>query len=174
MHRHDQIGRHVFKTMTSPGADAGRDRRGARRHSVGERPPPRAGAPRTRGRAHPVLVEAERSCGSISPASGSICGEARRCRHGVSAGGLGGLPHHPVRRNAILRADRAADRQATAVRAVGAANGRNPVSIIAPCHRVIGSTGKFTGFAGGLDVKAQLLALEGARGLAELLMPIAP
>jgi methylated-DNA-[protein]-cysteine S-methyltransferase len=49
-----------------------------------------------------------------------------------------------------------------AARAVGAANGRNPVSIIAPCHRVIGSTGKLTGFAGGLDVKARLLALEGA------------
>jgi methylated-DNA-[protein]-cysteine S-methyltransferase len=51
-----------------------------------------------------------------------------------------------------------------AVRAVGAANGRNPVSIVAPCHRVIGSTGKLTGFAGGLDVKARLLALEGANG----------
>jgi len=50
-----------------------------------------------------------------------------------------------------------------AVRAVGAANGRNPVSIIAPCHRVIGSTGKLTGFAGGLDAKARLLALEGAK-----------
>ena len=50
-----------------------------------------------------------------------------------------------------------------AVRAVGAANGRNPVSIVAPCHRVIGSTGKLTGFAGGLGVKAQLLAFEGAK-----------
>jgi methylated-DNA-[protein]-cysteine S-methyltransferase len=50
-----------------------------------------------------------------------------------------------------------------AVRAVGAANGRNPVSIVAPCHRVIGSTGKLTGFAGGLDAKAHLLALEGAK-----------
>lgn len=49
-----------------------------------------------------------------------------------------------------------------AVRAVGAANGRNPLSIVAPCHRVIGATGKLTGFAGGLDVKARLLALEGA------------
>jgi methylated-DNA-[protein]-cysteine S-methyltransferase len=48
-----------------------------------------------------------------------------------------------------------------AVRAVGAANGRNPIAIIAPCHRVIGSTGKLTGFAGGLDAKARLLALEG-------------
>jgi methylated-DNA-[protein]-cysteine S-methyltransferase len=50
-----------------------------------------------------------------------------------------------------------------AVRAVGAANGRNPISIIAPCHRVIGSTGALTGFAGGLEVKAHLLGLEGAR-----------
>jgi methylated-DNA-[protein]-cysteine S-methyltransferase len=49
-----------------------------------------------------------------------------------------------------------------ASRAVGAANGRNPVSIVAPCHRVIGSTGELTGFAGGLDTKAFLLALEGA------------
>jgi methylated-DNA-[protein]-cysteine S-methyltransferase len=48
-----------------------------------------------------------------------------------------------------------------AVRAVGAANGRNPVSIVAPCHRVIGSSGALTGFAGGLDAKAYLLALEG-------------
>jgi methylated-DNA-[protein]-cysteine S-methyltransferase len=50
----------------------------------------------------------------------------------------------------------------TAIRAVGAANGRNPLSIVAPCHRVIGSTGALTGFAGGLEVKAFLLALEGA------------
>jgi methylated-DNA-[protein]-cysteine S-methyltransferase len=44
---------------------------------------------------------------------------------------------------------------------VGAANGRNPISIVAPCHRVIGSTGKLTGFAGGLETKAFLLAHEG-------------
>lgn len=47
-----------------------------------------------------------------------------------------------------------------AVRAVGAANGKNPLSIMAPCHRVIGSNGKLTGFAGGLSVKAFLLELE--------------
>lgn len=47
-----------------------------------------------------------------------------------------------------------------ATRAVGAANGRNPVSIIVPCHRVIGASGKLTGFAGGLDAKAHLLGLE--------------
>jgi methylated-DNA-[protein]-cysteine S-methyltransferase len=51
----------------------------------------------------------------------------------------------------------------TAVRAVGAANGRNPISIIAPCHRVVGATGALTGFAGGLKTKAYLLKLEGGR-----------
>ena len=45
----------------------------------------------------------------------------------------------------------------SACRAVGAANGQNPLGIIVPCHRVIGSTGKLTGFAGGLDAKAWLL-----------------
>jgi methylated-DNA-[protein]-cysteine S-methyltransferase len=55
----------------------------------------------------------------------------------------------------------------TAVRAVGAANGRNPISIIAPCHRVIGSNGKLTGFAGGLEAKALLLGLEEAGGAAK-------
>jgi methylated-DNA-[protein]-cysteine S-methyltransferase len=48
----------------------------------------------------------------------------------------------------------------TAVRAVGAANGRNPISIVTPCHRVIGSDGALTGFAGGLATKEHLLRLE--------------
>lgn len=48
-----------------------------------------------------------------------------------------------------------------ASRAVGAANGQNPIPIIAPCHRVIGASGALTGFGGGLDVKVRLLALEG-------------
>ena len=47
-----------------------------------------------------------------------------------------------------------------AVRAVGAAIGRNPISVMVPCHRVIGSSGDLTGFAGGLDTKKFLLALE--------------
>ena len=47
-----------------------------------------------------------------------------------------------------------------AVRAVGAANGKNPISIIAPCHRVIGASGALTGFAGGLAAKKFLLTLE--------------
>ena len=47
-----------------------------------------------------------------------------------------------------------------AVRAVGAANGRNPLPIVVPCHRVIGSSGDLTGFGGGLDTKEALLRLE--------------
>jgi methylated-DNA-[protein]-cysteine S-methyltransferase len=50
----------------------------------------------------------------------------------------------------------------TATRAVGAANGRNPVPIVLPCHRVIGSDGSLTGFGGGLPTKQFLLQLEGA------------
>ena len=49
----------------------------------------------------------------------------------------------------------------TAYRAVGAANGKNPISIVAPCHRVIGTDGTLTGFAGGLKAKEYLLGLEG-------------
>jgi methylated-DNA-[protein]-cysteine S-methyltransferase len=51
--------------------------------------------------------------------------------------------------------------QPGAARAVGAANGRNPLPILVPCHRVIGGNGSLTGFAGGLAVKRQLLVLEG-------------
>jgi methylated-DNA-[protein]-cysteine S-methyltransferase len=54
--------------------------------------------------------------------------------------------------------------QPTAFRAVGAAVGRNPISIIAPCHRVLGSSGSLTGFAGGLPAKQRLLALEQSSG----------
>ncbi len=49
-----------------------------------------------------------------------------------------------------------------AMRAVGAANGKNPISIVLPCHRVIGANGSLTGFAGGLEAKKHLLLLEGA------------
>ncbi|MDF1485723.1 methylated-DNA--[protein]-cysteine S-methyltransferase [Ramlibacter sp. H39-3-26] len=51
-----------------------------------------------------------------------------------------------------------------AVRAVGAAVGRNPVSVVVPCHRVLGADGGLTGYAGGLERKSALLALEGAGG----------
>ena len=49
-----------------------------------------------------------------------------------------------------------------AVRAVGAAVGRNPISVVVPCHRVLGSDGSLTGYAGGLERKSRLLQLEGA------------
>jgi methylated-DNA-[protein]-cysteine S-methyltransferase len=52
--------------------------------------------------------------------------------------------------------------QPAAVRAVGAAVGRNPLSIVVPCHRVLGSDGSLTGYAGGLQRKSALLQLEGA------------
>jgi methylated-DNA-[protein]-cysteine S-methyltransferase len=51
-----------------------------------------------------------------------------------------------------------------AMRAVGAANGSNPIPIVVPCHRVIGSSGELTGFGGGLETKARLLEIEGAHG----------
>ncbi len=50
-----------------------------------------------------------------------------------------------------------------ASRAVGGANGKNPISIIIPCHRVIGASGGLTGFAGGLDIKSHLLDFENSR-----------
>ncbi|MDN5759058.1 MAG: methylated-DNA--[protein]-cysteine S-methyltransferase, partial [Tomitella sp.] len=56
----------------------------------------------------------------------------------------------------------------TAVRAVAAANGRNPISIIVPCHRVIGSDGALVGYGGGLDRKTYLLHLEAGGGQAAL------
>ena len=59
-----------------------------------------------------------------------------------------------------------------AVRAVGAANGRNPLPIVVPCHRVIGSNGALTGFAGGLEVKRFLLDLERATGASHHALPV--
>ncbi len=54
----------------------------------------------------------------------------------------------------------------SAVRAVGAANGRNPLAIVVPCHRVVGADGALVGYAGGLEAKRRLLDLE--RGAREL------
>lgn len=71
---------------------------------------------------------------------------------------LAGIPFGETRSYADIA--RAIGRPA-ATRAVGAANGRNPLSIVLPCHRVVGSTGALTGFAGGLSAKRWLLAHEG-------------
>ncbi|MBM7846946.1 methylated-DNA--[protein]-cysteine S-methyltransferase [Arthrobacter roseus] len=67
------------------------------------------------------------------------------------------IPYGETRTYAQL-ADALGDRKA--IRAVGTANGRNPLSIIVPCHRVVGSDGSLTGFAGGLERKEYLLGLE--------------
>ncbi|OJV44014.1 MAG: cysteine methyltransferase [Acidobacteriales bacterium 59-55] len=72
---------------------------------------------------------------------------------------LRGIPYGETRTYAQL-AD--AIGNPAAIRAVGLANGRNPISIVVPCHRVIGSDGGLTGYAGGLERKSFLLELEGA------------
>lgn len=57
--------------------------------------------------------------------------------------------------------------QPSAIRAVARANGANPLAVVIPCHRVIGANGSLTGYAGGLQLKARLLTLEGARFVAQ-------
>jgi methylated-DNA-[protein]-cysteine S-methyltransferase len=156
--------RHVHKTVHSPvgrltmiASDAGlaailweNDRPGRVRLAIG-----------VEDRDHPVLVEAERQLAQYFAGT--------RKEFGVTLD-VAGTPFQRKVWSALLtipfgetRSYRQIATQIgspAAVRAVGAANGRNPVSIMAPCHRVIGSTGKLTGFAGGLDVKARLLAHE--------------
>jgi methylated-DNA-[protein]-cysteine S-methyltransferase len=61
-----------------------------------------------------------------------------------------------------------------AVRAVGAAVGRNPLSVVVPCHRVVGASGSLTGYAGGLDRKEVLLRLENALAPARAIVPSRP
>jgi len=78
---------------------------------------------------------------------------------------LRNIPYGETRTYAQL-ADAIGNR--AAIRAVGLANGRNPISIVVPCHRVIGSDGSLTGYAGGLDRKRFLLELEGAAPLRQL------
>lgn len=74
------------------------------------------------------------------------------------------IPYGSTISYAIL-AHRAGNDQAC--RAVGAANGRNPLPIIVPCHRVIGANGSLTGFGGGIEAKRRLLKLEGAAVVAD-------
>lgn len=116
----------------------------------------------TRDDAHPVLVKAERQLAEY------FRGERRSFDlpldfHGTEFqkavwAGLLEIPYGETRSYGQL-AQRL--KRPKASRAVGAANGKNPISIITPCHRVIGASGKLTGFAGGLEAKAFLLGLEG-------------
>jgi methylated-DNA-[protein]-cysteine S-methyltransferase len=114
---------------------------------------------------HPVLVEAGRQLGEY------FAGKRRAFSVKLNFvgtdfqkkvwGALLEIPFGETRSYAQI-AERIGDPKAT--RAVGAANGKNPISIISPCHRVIGSSGALTGFAGGLAVKRALLGLESGRG----------
>ena len=113
---------------------------------------------------HPVLVEAERQLNEYF--------ERKRTTFSIGLD-FHGTPFQKKVWRALLEIPfgqtrtygdvAAAVGEPRAFRAVGAANGRNPVSIIAPCHRVVGATGRLTGFAGGLEAKAFLLRLEGVR-----------
>jgi methylated-DNA-[protein]-cysteine S-methyltransferase len=113
-------------------------------------------------RKHSVLVETERELGEYFASrrkAFSVALDMRGTRFQKDVWeALLAIPFGETRSYGQL-AKQLGNPQAT--RAVGAANGRNPVSIIVPCHRVIGASGKLTGFAGGLDVKARLLSLEG-------------
>jgi len=110
---------------------------------------------------HPVLMEAERQLGQYFAGKRkafSIALDLRGTRFQKDVWeALLAIPFGETRSYGQL-AKKLGNPRAT--RAVGAANGRNPVSIIVPCHRVIGSSGKLTGFAGGLETKAHLLSLE--------------
>jgi methylated-DNA-[protein]-cysteine S-methyltransferase len=111
---------------------------------------------------HPVLVETERQLGEY------FAGDRRRFDVPLSFTGtdfqkrvwaaLLTIPFGETRSYGEIATQLG---KPSASRAVGAANGRNPISIIAPCHRVIGSSGQLTGFAGGLEAKKYLLELEG-------------
>jgi methylated-DNA-[protein]-cysteine S-methyltransferase len=87
----------------------------------------------------------------------------------VPAAGLGGAATDPLRRDDQLRPAGVMLGDRNKSRAVGAANGKNPIPIVVPCHRVVGSNGHLTGFAGGLDTKAWLLDHE--RSVADRLPP---
>ena len=121
--------------------------------------------PRVENADHPVLVETERQLGEYFagkrdqftlPLHFNGTEFQRKVWHALTT-----IPYGETRSYAQIAVQVGSPQ---AVRAVGAANGRNPISIIAPCHRVIGANGKLTGFAGGLEAKAFLLRLEGGAG----------
>jgi methylated-DNA-[protein]-cysteine S-methyltransferase len=115
---------------------------------------------------HPVLLEAERQLGEY------FSGRRRSFDLKLDFAGtafqrrvwsaLLNIPYGETRSYAQIAREIGSPR---AARAVGAASGRNPLSIVAPCHRVVGASGKLTGFAGGLENKARLLALEAPAAL---------
>jgi len=116
----------------------------------------------TEAPSHPVLVEAERQLrayfdGTLKSFSLPIDFDGTDFQKAVWTALLG-IPFGETRTYAQIAREIG---KPEAVRAVGAAIGRNPISIAIPCHRVIGSNGALTGFAGGLPTKAYLLGIEG-------------
>jgi methylated-DNA-[protein]-cysteine S-methyltransferase len=114
---------------------------------------------------HPILVETERQLGEYFAGTRtkfSVALDMRGTRFQKDVWkALLAIPFGETRSYGQLARKL---RNPGATRAVGGANGRNPLSIIVPCHRVIGSSGKLTGFAGGLATKAHLLSLEQKAG----------
>ena len=119
----------------------------------------RAGGPR---RSAARCGRAPARCLLFRRRGGSARCAARPHRHAVPARRMAGTARNPARRPASYGDIARRIGAPAAVRAVGAAVGRNPVSVIVPCHRVIGADGALTGYAGGLDRKVALLRLEGA------------
>lgn len=111
--------------------------------------------------AHPVLIQAERELGEYfagARKSFDVPLEATGTAFQKKAwAALLTIPYGETRSYGAL-AQQLGNPKAS--RAVGAANGRNPISIIVPCHRAVGADGALTGFAGGLEAKRYLLALE--------------
>jgi methylated-DNA-[protein]-cysteine S-methyltransferase len=124
--------------------------------------PPRGSRPG----AHPILSEAARQLRAY------FAGQLRRFDLPLDMQGtdfqlrvwreLERIPYGETRSYRQIAAAIGAPR---AVRAVGAANGANPIPIVVPCHRVIGASGKLVGYGGGVPLKQRLLELEGARAL---------
>lgn len=85
----------------------------------------------------------------------------------LSATSMESIADNPVR-NPVLREIADQIGAPGAARAVGLANGHNPIAIIVPCHRVIGASGKLTGYGGGINRKRALLELEKSRAPADL------
>ena len=111
---------------------------------------------------HPILVEARQQlndyfCGELNSFSMPLAAKGtefqKQVWHALTQIPYGQTCSYQDVANAIGNPN--------AVRAVGLANGKNPISVIVPCHRVIGKSGKLTGYAGGLAVKKALLELEG-------------
>jgi methylated-DNA-[protein]-cysteine S-methyltransferase len=114
-----------------------------------------------RGAAHPILVEAERQLaayfkGRLKRFNIPLDFKGTKFQKIVWAALLT-IPFGETRSYGQIACQIS---RLTAARSVGAANGRNPISIIAPCHRVVGASGALTGFAGGLDAKRYLLDFE--------------